>query len=126
VDERARPSVGGQAQRPEAVVCATAGAFAAGALFYQPDSGSNTATAAPAGTVQIKGFAFQAAPAKRAGSITIVNRDGVGHTMTAGNGAFNLKIGGNASIAFRAPAKPGTYTFFCAIHPEMTGTLVVA
>ena len=106
------------------VVCATAGAFAAGALFYQPDSAAKPA-GAPAGTVQIKGFAFQAAPIKRAGSVTIVNRDGVGHTVTAENGAFNLKIGGNASVAFRAPAKPGTYAFFCAIHPEMTGTLVV-
>jgi plastocyanin len=108
------------------VVCATAGVFAAGALFYQPDSSPSAAAAAPAGTVQIKGFAFQAAPAKRGGAVTIVNRDGVNHTMTADGGAFNVKIGGNASVAFRAPAKAGTYTFFCAIHPDMTGTLVVA
>jgi plastocyanin len=107
------------------VVCAAAGVFTAGALFYQPDS-STKAAAAPAGTVQIKGFAFQAAPAKRSGTVTLVNRDGVNHTLTADDGAFNVKVAGNKSVTFRAPAKAGTYTFFCTIHPEMTGTLVVA
>ena len=112
------------------VVCAAAGALAAGALaagalFCEPGA-STTATPAPAGTVRIEGFAFAPATARRGASVTIVNGDGVDHTVTADAGTFNVKARGGASVTFRAPARPGTYTFFCAIHPEMTGTLVVA
>jgi len=107
------------------VVCAAAGALAAGALFYQPGS-STGASPAPPGTVQIKGFAFAPATARRGGTVTVVNGDRVDHTVTATAGGFDVKARGGASVTFRAPARPGTYTFVCAIHPEMTGTLVVA
>jgi len=107
------------------VVCAAAGALTAGALFYQPGT-STSAAPPPAGTVQIKGFTFSAAPARRGATVTVVNGDGVDHTVTADAGGFNVKARGGASVSFRAPARPGTYTFFCSIHPEMTGTLVVA
>ena len=107
------------------VVCATAGAFVAGALFYDPGS-STSATPAPPGTVRIGGFAFAPATARRGATVTVVNGDGVDHTVTATAGGFNVKARGGSSVTFRAPSRPGTYTFFCAIHPEMTGTLVVA
>src|SRR5262245_6378406 len=107
------------------VVCAAAGAIAAGALFYQPGSSTNAAPAPP-GTVRIKGFAFAPATARPGATVTIVNGDGVDHTVTADAGGFNVKARGGASASFRAPSRPGTYSFFCAIHPEMTGTLVVA
>ena len=107
------------------VVCAAAGALTAGALFYQPGT-STSAVPAPAGTVQIKGFAFTPATARRGAAVTIVNGDSVDHTVTADAGAFNVKARGGASVTFRAPSRAGTYTFFCTIHPEMTGTLVVA
>ena len=48
------------------VVCAAAGAFTAGALFYQPTR-LDERRAAPAGTVQIKGFAF-GGPGRRGGA----------------------------------------------------------
>jgi len=107
------------------VVCASAGIFAAGALFYDPGTNSAARAAAP-GTVSISGFAFQPASATRASTVTVANKDGVAHTVTADAGAFNVNVSAGASAVFKAPTKPGTYTFFCAIHPEMTGTLVVA
>jgi plastocyanin len=108
------------------VVCAAAGALTAGALFYQPGA-STSATPPPPGTLQIKGFTFSAAPVRRGATVTIVNGDSVDHTVTADGGSgFNVKARGGASVAFRAPTRAGTYTFFCSIHPEMTGTLVVA
>ena len=74
----------------------------------------------------IGSFAFAPATARRGGTVTVVNRDGVDHTVTATAGGFNVKARGGSSVTFRAPSRPGTYKFFCAIHPEMTGTLVVA
>src|SRR5829696_1177780 len=106
------------------VVCAAAGAFTAGALFYQPGFSSSAAPAA-AGTVAIKSFSFAPATARPGATVTVVNGDGVDHTVTADAGGFNVKARGGTSVSFRAPARAGSYAFFCAIHPEMTGTLVV-
>ena len=34
-------------------------------------------------------------------------------------------IGGGESGSLVAPTAPGSYAFFCALHPSMTGTLTV-
>jgi plastocyanin len=39
--------------------------------------------------------------------------------------AFNAKANGKSTTSLRAPTAPGRYSFFCAIHPEMKGTLTV-
>jgi plastocyanin len=117
------------------VVCAAAAAFTAGALIVnaaddaRPVSAAAAAAAAPSAssaTVVIKDFTFTNATVRPGASVTVTNRDGVSHTVTADANAFNtgpLKAG--ASVTLRAPTKPGTYMFFCAIHPNMKGTLVV-
>src|SRR4051812_5242381 len=106
------------------VVCTAAAVVAAGALFVPADDPGPAA--APPGTVQISGFRFSAATVRRGATVTVTNRDSVDHTVTADAGGFNAKAPGDRSIAFRAPARPGPYRFHCAIHPEMTGTLVVS
>jgi len=118
------------------VVCGAAAAFTAGALIVNaaadatPVSAAPTSAAAAAGaasaTVVIKDFTFRRATVKAGATVNVTNRDGVSHTVTADANAFNtgpLKAG--ASVTLRAPTKPGIYTFFCAIHPDMKGTLVV-
>jgi len=53
------------------------------------------------------------------------NDDPFAHTVTARDGAFdsgNLETGGTFSRSF---AQPGTFEYFCAIHPSMTGTVTV-
>ena len=35
------------------------------------------------------------------------------------------RLGQNGTQSVAAPAAPGSYVFFCAIHPSMVGTLVV-
>jgi plastocyanin len=117
------------------VVCVAAAAFTAGALIVNAADDATPVSAAPApavaagaasATVVIKDFAFSSATVRPGATVTVTNRDGVSHTVTADANAFNtgpLKAG--ASVTLRAPTKPGTYTFFCAIHPNMTGTLVV-
>jgi plastocyanin len=58
-------------------------------------------------------------------TITWTNSGPSSHTATAHGGSFNtgiLKKGQSASHTFTAP---GTFTYFCQIHPFMHGTIVV-
>src|SRR5438093_13216979 len=90
------------------VVCAAAGAVAAGALFVPADDGG-PAGAAPPDSVLISGFRFSAATVRRGATVIVVNRDGVDHTVTAAAGGFDAKAPGGRSSTFRAPSRPGTY-----------------
>ncbi len=57
--------------------------------------------------------------------VTFVNQDGAPHTATANNGSFDtgtLSRGQEAALTFTTP---GTYEYFCAVHPHMTATIVV-
>jgi plastocyanin len=65
--------------------------------------------------------------AVKAGStVTWVNHDGSSHTVTSqGSTLFdsgNIPTGGTFSYKF---TQPGTYQYYCTIHPWMKGTIVV-
>ncbi|MPV87830.1 cupredoxin domain-containing protein [Georgenia ruanii] len=79
-----------------------------------------------AAAVQIKNFAF--APASQtvaAGqTVTWTNDDSTDHTVTADDNSFDsgrLAPGKTFTHTF---ATAGTYAYHCAIHPNMTGTVV--
>ena len=83
----------------------------------------------PAGgnDVAVENFAF--APAnlsvQTGDAVTWTNMDDVSHTVTADNDAFDSgAFGAGASFQLTA-GPPGTYTYFCEIHPFMKGTLTV-
>ena len=73
----------------------------------------------------IQGLAFGPVTAAPGGRVVVQNRDGVAHTVTAANGAFDTGIGAKATVNLVAPTAPGSYRFTCLIHPQMSGTLVV-
>jgi plastocyanin len=73
----------------------------------------------------VDGFQFAAVTAPAGSPVTVVNRDGEAHTVTASDGSFDTFVAGGASVSFVAPAAPGTYSFVCDIHPSMSGRLVV-
>jgi plastocyanin len=118
------------------VVCAGAGLFTASALLLGPGESPAPPSAAPATTrvgspaaaaptLEINKFKFGSITVKPGVAVNIANRDDATHTVTADKGAFNTKANGKSTIGMRAPLAPGVYSFFCAIHPEMTGTLTV-
>jgi plastocyanin len=113
------------------VVCVAAAGVAVGALALEPGDAPAPAATAPAesgngATVAIQDFTFAASSAAPAAPVTVANADGVPHTVTATSGGFDSgDVPGGATGTFQAPGAPGTYEFFCQIHPGMTGTLTV-
>lgn len=82
----------------------------------------------PASGISIDNFTFS--PAKltvKAGTtVTWTNRDDIPHGIASANNAFArgpaMDTDGNFSFTFTTP---GTYQYFCYIHPHMVGTIVV-
>ncbi|BAN25465.1 cupredoxin domain-containing protein [Caballeronia insecticola] len=83
------------------------------------------AVAAP--TISIDNFAFsqQAITVPVGTKVTWVNHDDMLHTVADEGKSFKsdpLDSGDSFSHVFD---KPGTYKYFCSLHPHMTGTVVV-
>lgn len=83
--------------------------------------------AAPTAAISIEGFAFDGPQSVPAGTaITVTNLDSAPHTLTFRSvdiGTGNLNQGQSATVT--APTEPGTYDFFCEIHPSMEGRIVI-
>jgi len=85
------------------------------------------ATNADANEIVIQNFAFEPSTltVKVGEKVTWVNRDDEPHTATATDKRFNSKTlenGDRFSTEFTAP---GTYKYYCALHPKMTGQIIV-
>ena len=77
--------------------------------------------------VKIDNFTFnpKQVTVKAGDSITWVNHDDIPHTVTSQTQAFRSKaLDTDDKFSFTF-ATPGTYSYFCALHPQMTGTIVV-
>jgi plastocyanin len=96
-------------------------------------SSQASSSAAPSGNSQqlaitIKDFGYQGPASVSPGAkITIKNDDAQAHTVTSDDGkAFEVAVdGGGGTAQFTAPATPGSYTYHCAYHSNMHGTLIV-
>jgi plastocyanin len=81
-----------------------------------------------AAAVGIDNFTFnpQTLTVKAGTTVTWTNRDDIPHGLAATNNAFKrsqaLDTDDSFSFSFTTP---GTYQYFCYIHPHMTGTIVV-
>lgn len=53
--------------------------------------------------------------------------DGVPHTLSGINGRFDSGVifGDADTVVTTEHLRPGTYQFFCRVHPDMLGTLTV-
>ncbi|MEO8265588.1 MAG: cupredoxin domain-containing protein [Ilumatobacteraceae bacterium] len=57
-------------------------------------------------------------------TVTWVNNDTVTHTATADDQSFASGLVKKNTSWSHTFATPGTFTYFCEIHPEMTGTVI--
>jgi len=77
--------------------------------------------------ITIDNFSFTPATVtvKAGTEITWQNRDDIPHTVVSTDNVFKSKALDTDDKFSFTPTKPGTYTYFCSIHPKMTATLVV-
>jgi plastocyanin len=78
--------------------------------------------------IEIKDFAFnpQTLTVKSGEKITWINRDEEPHTIVSVEKQFKKSTALDTDQEFMITAgAPGTYTYFCSVHPKMTGTIVV-
>jgi amicyanin len=82
----------------------------------------------PATAVSIDNFTFtpQTLTVKAGTTVTWINKDDIPHGIASANNAFTkskaLDTDDSYSFTFTTP---GTYQYFCYVHPHMTGTVVV-
>ena len=79
-------------------------------------------------TIEIRDFAFNppTLTVKSGEKITWINRDEEPHTVVSVEKQFKKSFALDTDQEFSIEAgSPGTYTYFCSVHPKMTGTIVV-
>ncbi|HWT06905.1 MAG TPA: cupredoxin family copper-binding protein [Xanthomonadales bacterium] len=115
------------------VVALALGGGVALAQYPDPSTPAPATTAAPApapspvSTIHIKNFAYvpDTVTIHPGATVRFVEDDETPHTVTATDHSYdsgNLNQKDRWSHTF---AKEGTYTYFCAYHPYMKGTVVV-
>jgi plastocyanin len=60
------------------------------------------------------------------GKVTWLNQGQAPHTATADDGSFDTGTVDPGKLKAETFKQPGTYTYTCSIHPQMTGTIEVA
>jgi amicyanin len=107
-----------------ALIAAALGAAAAPlvATIILPAGSQNAPVA-----VGIDNFTFnpQTLTVKAGATVTWTNKDDIPHTVAAVNKEFRSKALDTDDAYTFTFTTPGTYAYFCSLHPHMTGTIVV-
>jgi plastocyanin len=105
-------------------------AFGLGIAGLGAGAGYVTASAQPKPeTMEVKIDNFTFGPAElsvRVGTtITWTNRDDIPHTVVSTDKVFKSKVLDTDEKFSSTFSTPGTFPYFCSIHPKMTGKVVV-
>ena len=78
--------------------------------------------------IEIKDFAFnpQTITVRAGEKVTWINRDEEPHTVVSVEKQFKKSTALDTDQEFTITAgAPGTYSYFCSVHPKMTGIIIV-
>lgn len=91
------------------------------------DAPAPSGDAARSEKVSIVEFAYDPDPVtiEEGGKVIWVNRDAAPHTATADDGSFDTGTIEQDKLKSESFKQPGTYAYFCEIHPDMRGTVEV-
>jgi len=81
----------------------------------------------PSTTVTIDNFTFSpmTIEVQRGATIKWINKDDIPHVVASTAGTFKSRaIDTDGSFVFTF-TEPGTYEYYCSVHPKMTGKIVV-
>jgi plastocyanin len=92
-------------------------------------AGEQEKSGAASAEVKIDNFTFGPATLTVAAGTTVTwtNRDDIPHTVVSADDPKTFKskvLDTDEKFSYRF-AKPGTYPYFCSIHPKMTGKVIV-
>lgn len=78
-------------------------------------------------SIHIKNFKFNPTPVKihSGDRVTFVNDDEEAHTVTSNDKSFDSEGLDGGTTWQHVFTKPGTYNYFCELHPYMKATLIV-
>ena len=109
-----------------APVLAAAGLLVGGSRDFTARAGQ-TQTQASGAEVKIDNFSFGPATVTVpvGTTITWTNRDDIPHTVVSDDKVFKSKVLDTDERFSYTFTKPGTYGYFCSVHPKMTGKVVV-
>jgi len=90
-------------------------------------AGSNDQPSTAPAAVKIDNFSFgpQTLTVQVGATVTWTNRDDIPHTAVSTDGVFKSKVMDTDEKFSYTFTKPGTYPYYCTIHPKMTGKVVV-
>ena len=89
---------------------------------------NDDSTSSKQNRIEIKDFAFnpQTLTVKSGEKVTWINRDEEPHTIVSVEKQFKKSTALDTDQEFTITVgAPGTYDYFCSVHPKMTGTIVV-
>src|SRR5438105_11622425 len=89
---------------------------------------NNDSTSSKQNRIEIKDFAFnpQTLMVKSGDKVTWINRDEEPHTIVSVEKQFKKSTALDTDQEFTITVgAPGTYSYFCSVHPKMTGIIIV-
>ncbi|HBB96270.1 MAG TPA: amicyanin [Blastocatellia bacterium] len=92
-----------------------------------PAAGKDLPTPSTANQVMVENFSFQPGTltVKVGTTVTWVNHDDEPHTVNENNKTFKSgTLDTDAKFSYKFTS-PGTYSYFCSLHPRMTGQIIV-
>jgi plastocyanin len=96
-------------------------------LFAASPSVTAADQAAAANEVKIDNFVFgpQTLTVPVGATVTWTNKDDIPHTTVSTDGVFKSKVMDTDEKFSYTFTKAGTYSYYCSVHPKMTGKVVV-
>jgi plastocyanin len=92
-----------------------------------PSVTASDQTSTTTAEVKIDNFVFgpQTITVPVGSTVTWTNKDDIPHTTVSTDGVFKSKVmDTDEKFSFKF-TKAGTYSYFCSVHPKMTGKVVV-
>lgn len=99
----------------------------AGIVSTHPGLVANAADEPASAQVKIDNFSFGPTTLTVASGTTVtwLNNDDVPHTVVSDDKVFRSKALDTDDKYSYTFTKPGTYSYFCSVHPKMTAKIVV-
>jgi plastocyanin len=113
--------------RPHSLLLTILGLALILAVVLRPSGATAEMAATQAIEIKVDNFTFSPATVTvpENSTVTWTNKDDVPHVIASTDGVFRSKgLDTDDHYSYKF-TKPGTYSYYCSVHPKMTGKIVV-